>query len=119
MIAGDIESWTDGYGTQLGGRLGRVSGGQRQRLCIARALAGDPGLILLDEPTSALDALSADLVRESLRSRRGQTSLVIVAHAPSILAICDRVLKLENGQLRELPGRELASIHSAGSDRDS
>jgi ABC-type bacteriocin/lantibiotic exporter with double-glycine peptidase domain len=71
-------------------------------------LAGDPGLILLDEPTSALDALSADLVRESLRSRRGQTSLVIVAHAPSILAICDRVLKLENGQLRELPGRQLA-----------
>jgi ATP-binding cassette subfamily B protein len=119
MIAEDIESWKDGYATQLGGRLGRVSGGQRQRLCIARALAGGPGLILLDEPTSALDALSADLVRESLRSRRGQTSLVIVAHAPSILAICDRVLKLEHGQLRELPGRELASIHSAGSDRDS
>jgi ABC-type multidrug transport system fused ATPase/permease subunit len=116
MIAEDIESWSDGYASQLGGRLGRVSGGQRQRICIARALAGDPGLIVLDEPTSALDALSAELVRESLRGLRGTTSLVIVAHAPLILTICDRILTLDKEGLRELPARELASIRAPQSE---
>jgi ATP-binding cassette, subfamily B, bacterial len=82
----------DGYDTVVGQRADAVSGGQRQRICLARALAGNPSVLLLDEPTSALDAESEAAIQASLLELRGSLTTFIVAHRPSLLEICDRHL---------------------------
>jgi ATP-binding cassette subfamily B protein len=99
-IHDEILAMPQGYQTVVGQRASAVSGGQRQRICIARALAGDPEMLILDEPTSALDASSEAAIRASLAQLRGTTTLFIVAHRLSTLGICDRVLVLEHGQVQ-------------------
>jgi ATP-binding cassette subfamily B protein len=99
-IADDIESWPLGYDTPVGERGGaKLSGGQRQRISFARALANKPEILVLDEPTSALDSKSEALVRETLRSLAGQVTVLIVAHRRSTLAVCDRIMLIEDGKL--------------------
>ena len=93
----EIMALPDGYETTIGQRADAVSGGQRQRLCIARALAGRPDLLILDEPTSALDVRSESLVQESLKALHGELTLLIVAHRLSTLNICDRIMVIVNG----------------------
>jgi len=87
-----------GYDTHLGVGSG-LSGGQRQRIGIARALIGEPRLLVLDEPTSALDPHSEQLVRQTLDELRERTAVVVVAHRPSLLEIADRVVTLERGRI--------------------
>lgn len=104
----DIVGMPLGYETVIGQRSDAISGGQRQRICLARALAGDPGLLVLDEPTSALDLASEAAVKESLSELLGKMTLVIVAHRLSTLSICDRVLVLVDGSIEAFaPAREL------------
>jgi ATP-binding cassette subfamily B protein len=93
----EIMALPDGYDTTIGQRADAVSGGQRQRLCIARALAGRPDFLILDEPTSALDVRSESLVQESLKTLHGEFTLLIVAHRLSTLNICDRIMVIVNG----------------------
>ena len=101
----DIQTMPHAYDENVGQRADAVSGGQRQRLCLARALAGDPSVLVLDEPTSALDRDSEAAIKSSLRELRGQLTMVIVAHRPSLLEICDRIVELDGGHLRVLgPG---------------
>lgn len=95
----DIVGLADGYETRVGGGSGDLSGGQRQRLGLARALLGKPSIIILDEPTSALDMRSEMLVQETLHELHGEVTMVIVAHRISTMAICDRILVLENGTI--------------------
>ncbi|MER3452955.1 MAG: hypothetical protein C4321_01945, partial [Chloroflexota bacterium] len=71
-----------------------VSGGQRQRLALARALAGDPQMLVLDEPTSALDARSEALILDTLSQLRGRVTMFVVAHRPALLEICDQVWEI-------------------------
>lgn len=83
-------------------RAGELSGGEQQRIAIARALAGEPSLLLADEPTGNLDERTGQLIfdlLDGLRRRRGLTS-ILVTHNLQFARRCDRVLKLESGALR-------------------
>ncbi|MCC5952001.1 MAG: ABC transporter ATP-binding protein [Acidimicrobiia bacterium] len=95
----EITSWPNGYQTRLGGQTSGISGGQAQRLCIARALAVHPGLLVLDEPTSALDLHSESLIQETLEELAGTTTMVIIAHRISTIQRCDHIAVLEGGRL--------------------
>ncbi|MER7855980.1 ATP-binding cassette domain-containing protein [Streptomyces bacillaris] len=78
-----------------------LSAGQRQRLCLARALALEPAALLLDEPTSALDERSRDTVEESVAALRGRRTVLLVSHDPAqVDRLCDRTVRLE------LPGTD-------------
>jgi len=95
----DIASWPEGYETIVGPRADAVSGGQQQRICLARALVARPKILVLDEPTSALDPTSETLIQESLTGLKGELTLFIVAHRMSTLDICDRVMIIIDGKL--------------------
>ncbi|MFB6520367.1 ATP-binding cassette domain-containing protein [Streptomyces sp. NPDC056401] len=73
-----------------------LSAGQRQRLCLARALALEPAALLLDEPTSALDERSRDTVEESVAALRGRRTVLLVSHDPAqVERLCDRKVMLD------------------------
>ncbi len=95
----DIISWPLGYDTLVGPRADAVSGGQQQRICLARALAAQPEMIVLDEPTSALDPSSERLIGESLQGLKNHVTLFIIAHRMSTLDMCDRVMVIVDGRL--------------------
>lgn len=98
-IDDDIESWPNGYETIVGPRADAVSGGQQQRICLARALAAQPEILILDEPTSALDPRSEALIQESLTALKHKLTLFIIAHRMSTLDICDRAMVILDGHL--------------------
>jgi ABC-type multidrug transport system fused ATPase/permease subunit len=97
QIHEEIIHWPLQYQTVISDRAKAVSGGQRQRLCLARALAGSPLMLVLDEPTSALDPRSEALVQQSLSALKGHVTLFVIAHRMSTLKLCDRVMVLRNG----------------------
>ena len=88
-----------GYDANVGERGGELSGGQQQRLCIARALAGDPRLLVLDEATSALDAESERRVLSAVAELDSDVTVIAVTHRPAVLDICDHVLHLDEGEV--------------------
>ena len=98
-LADEIDALPDGILTRLGPDDRSLSGGQAQRLTIARALAGDPEVLVLDEPTSALDALSEEAVRQSLAELPEGRVVVVVAHRFSTLRSCGRILVFRDGAL--------------------
>jgi ATP-binding cassette subfamily B protein len=98
-IHDDIATWADTYDTIIGPRADAVSGGQQQRICLARALVAQPEMIILDEPTSALDPRSEALIQESLMALQRDLTLFIIAHRMSTLTICDRVMVVLDGRL--------------------
>ncbi|HEX4188457.1 MAG TPA: ABC transporter ATP-binding protein [Solirubrobacteraceae bacterium] len=95
----DIAAWSDGYGTIVGPRADAVSGGQQQRICLARALVARPQVLVLDEPTSALDPHSETLIQDSLTALKSELTLFTVAHRMSTLDMCDRVMVVMDGRL--------------------
>jgi ATP-binding cassette subfamily B protein len=95
----EIMDWPKGYDTVVGPRADAVSGGQQQRICLARALAAQPEVLVLDEPTSALDPNSEALIQQSLTGLKHELTLFIIAHRMSTLDICDRVMVIKDGQL--------------------
>jgi ATP-binding cassette subfamily B protein len=98
-IHDDIMTWPNGYDTQVGPRADAVSGGQQQRLCLARALAARPQVLVLDEPTSALDPHSESLIQESLTALKSELTLFTIAHRMSTLDMCNRVMVILDGRL--------------------
>ncbi|MBP2409926.1 ABC transporter ATP-binding protein [Brachybacterium fresconis] len=95
----DILSLSDGYDTVVGLRSASISGGQAQRICLARAFAANPKVVILDEPTSALDVKSEGLVQQSLEKLAGEAIVFLVAHRLTTLTVCDRVMVIKDAHL--------------------
>jgi ATP-binding cassette subfamily C protein len=96
-----IQALPDGYNTRIGPGGHGLSGGQRQRIALARAMYGDPSLVVLDEPNASLDqAGEAALMRAVADLRERGTTVVIVTHKVSLLAGADLILMLDGGTLR-------------------
>ena len=112
-IHDDIVGWADGYNTIVGPRADAVSGGQQQRICLARALAARPEVLVLDEPTSALDPHSEMFIQESLRALKHELTLFIVAHRMSTLDMCDRVMVILDGRLAAFDTRAMLQAENA------
>lgn len=95
----DIEQMPMGLNTVLDAENPTISGGQKQRLIIARALAADPKIILFDEATSALDNISQNMVCETLKKL--EATRIVIAHRLSTVMQCDRILVLDKGKIAE------------------
>ena len=101
-----IMNFPDGYDTQVGERGGRLSGGERQRISIARALIGNPRILILDEATASVDTQTEYEIQEALeRLVAGRTTFAI-AHRLSTLKNADRLLVLERGRIAEVGTHE-------------
>jgi ABC-type multidrug transport system fused ATPase/permease subunit len=106
----DIASWPEELDHPVGPGGNALSVGQRQRIVLARALAGAPDLLVLDEPTSALDVHTEVAVRDAVAALHGRTTVVVIAHRLSTLDSCDRVAVLEDGRLLSVgPPGQLAA----------
>ena len=96
-----VEKLPNGLDTVLGDKGVRLSGGERQRIVLARVLMGKPRLIILDEATSALDYESENFIRETIRSLRNNTTVLIIAHRMATIRGADRAVVLLNGKIAE------------------
>ena len=95
-----------GYDTRIGDGGVPLSGGQRQRLGLARALLGDPRLLVLDEPNANLDGEGEQALKQALTELKATgTTIVVVAHRPGIVEICDTLLVLQDGAISMLGPR--------------
>jgi putative ABC transport system ATP-binding protein len=102
-----------GLRDQAGALPGRLSGGQQQKVAIARALVHDPRLILCDEPTSNLDHAAGQRIMEAMRQRalRADRAVVVVTHDARIYPFADRIARIEDGKIIEvLAGRDRERI---------
>ena len=104
----EANAWTfvnklpNGINEQIFDRGVRFSGGERQRLALARALYSDPKILLLDEPSNGLDKNSQAKLISSIKKIKGKMIIIIVSHNKEVSNICDRILKLDKSGLKKI-----------------
>jgi len=96
-----IQSFPDGFDTLVGEKGIILSGGQKQRIALARAFLQEPALLILDDPISQVDAETGAAIIESIRSRTGRQSVIIVSHRLSALRFADSIISLIDGRISE------------------
>lgn len=96
---GFVREFPDGYNTQIVQGGNNVSGGQKQRLCIARALLKKPKILILDDSTSAVDTKTDALIRKAFREEIPNTTKIIIAQRVSSIEDADQIIVLENGEI--------------------
>jgi subfamily B ATP-binding cassette protein MsbA len=106
-----IQHLPQGYKTVVGYRGVNLSAGQRQRIALARALVRDPDLLILDEATNAVDGLSEAAIVETLKSRAGRRTTIVISHHHSTISFCDDVVILSGGRVKkQAPFATLATL---------
>jgi len=103
---GFVADLPDGYDTEVGQRGVKLSGGQRQRIALARALVGDPEILVLDEATSHVDNETEVLIQRNLRRLTADRTTFVIAHRLSTVRNADDILVLDDGDLVERGGHE-------------
>ena len=101
-----VSSFPDGYNTDLGQGGVNVSGGQKQRLCIARAILKKPKILILDDSTSAVDTFTDSKIRKGLRECIPDTTKIIIAQRISSVQDCDKILILDEGKINDIGNHE-------------
>ncbi len=101
-----VSSFPDGYQTDLGQGGVNVSGGQKQRLCIARAILKKPKILILDDSTSAVDTYTDSKIREGLRDCIPSTTKIIIAQRISSVSDCDKIIILDEGRINDIGTHE-------------
>ena len=96
-----ITALDQGYDTPLGEGGSRLSVGQKQLIAIARALAGEPRVLMLDEATSRIDSSTEQIVQQALDELRGQVTIIAIAHRLSTIRDADRIVVLNHGRIEE------------------
>lgn len=99
QMDGVVRRSADGLDTQVSERGIRFSGGERQRIALARAILREPEVLILDEATSAIDIDTEATIFQRLAVAKPELTIIVVAHRPSTLAMCDRIIRLEEGRL--------------------
>ncbi len=94
-----VDQLPQGIDTVIGDGGRRLSGGEQQRIALARTLLRDPSLLILDEATSALDSASETSIVEAIRALQGKLTILIIAHRGTLVALADRVVELADGRI--------------------
>ena len=105
-----VKAFDNGYDTVIGERGAKLSGGQKQRIAIARAFLRVRPILILDEATSSLDPETEVKVLKSVKSLSSNPTCIIITHRPSALNICNRIMKLEKGHIREVSRKSILEV---------
>ncbi len=109
-----VQNMPRGINSTVGERGGKISGGERQRIAIARALVHGSELLILDEATTALDPENEAAICDTLRKLRGKITILAISHQPAVMAVADKAYRLQSGSV--MPVVEIRSMDSSTSE---
>eukprot|EP00922_Rhytidocystis_sp_ex-Travisia-forbesii_P004594 GHVS01006750.1.p1 GENE.GHVS01006750.1~~GHVS01006750.1.p1 ORF type:complete len:166 (+),score=22.11 GHVS01006750.1:57-500(+) len=113
QIDDTIMSFPAQYDTVVGERGMKLSGGEKQRICIARCLLRNPGIVVFDEATSSLDATTENLILNAFKAVARDRTCVVIAHRLSTIAQANQIVYLQDGKVKEV-GTHTELINKAG-----